>query len=350
LAAEGGENATLNDRYTLLTAFPDMDSLDMASLKIFYLNLLGNLKPEAYPAIYRSLTETRQKIHESSVNVTTTDAYTLTDGPTIFLADDINKIAQFYIQNAKIPEYVIKEIMAKIQFNRDLLGQIKDLEKDLEDAEASKNTTGEKKEKAPAGDAKLSPEMKAKKQKLATLQESMETISLNPTYVPNTRDHLYKYANRMNHLNAFTCEISEETVEQIMRITDVQDYWKLLLLMGIGVFSAHKSTRYTEIMKKLAQDHKLFMIIASTDYIYGTNYQFCHGYIGNDLASMSQEKCIQAMGRIGRNKLQQDYSVRFRANSLLYKLFQEEENKPEVLNMNRLFNQPLEKVEPNSTF
>ena len=170
----------------------------------------------------------------------------------------------------------------------------------------------------------------------------METISLNPTYVPNTRDHLYKYAAKMNHVNAFTCEISEETVEQIMRITDVQDYWKLLLLMGIGVFSAHKSIKYTEIMKKLAQDHKLFMIIASTDYIYGTNYQFCHGYIGNDLATMSQEKCIQAMGRIGRNKLQQDYSVRFRANSLLYKLFQEEETKPEVVNMNRLFNQPLQ--------
>ena len=142
----------------------------------------------------------------------------------------------------------------------------------------------------------------------------------------------------MNHANVFTCEISEDTVEQIMRITDVQDYWKLLLLMGIGVFAEHKSTRYTEIMKKLAQEQKLFMIIASTDYIYGTNYQFCHGYIGNDLAAMSQEKCIQAMGRIGRNKLQQDYSVRFRANSLIYKLFQREEDKPEVINMNRLFN------------
>jgi hypothetical protein len=177
-------------------------------------------------------------------------------------------------------------------------------------------------------------------------------ISLNPTFVPNTRDHLYKYAPKLKITNAFTCQISEETVESIMRITDVQDYWKLLLLMGIGVFAAHKSTRYTEIMKKLAQDHKLFMIIASTDYIYGTNYQFCHGYIGNDLSTMSQEKCIQAMGRIGRNKLQQDYSVRFRANSLIYKLFEEEQNKPEVLNMNRLFcqpleKQPLEKVEPN---
>jgi hypothetical protein len=335
------EADTLNDRYTIENYFPDMDSLDMTSLKIFYLEVLGNIKAEAYPAIYQKLNANRKKIHESNVNVTTNDAYTLTDGPTIFLADDINKIGQFYIQNAKIPENVTKEIMAKINFNRTLLDQMKEIEKDLEDAVAAKSTTNEtnKKDKN-NGDDKLSPEMKAKKQKLSIMRESLETISLNPTYVPNTRDHLYKYAAKMNPgkiTNAFTCEISEDIVEQIMRITDVQDYWKLLLLMGIGVFTSHKSVKYTEIMKKLAQEHKLFMIIASTDYIYGTNYQFCHGYIGNDLAAMSQEKCIQAMGRIGRNKLQQDYSVRFRANSLIYKLFQREEDKPEVLNMNRLF-------------
>ena len=328
-----------NDRYSVENYFPDMDSLDMASLKLFYLEVLGNVKADAYPSIYKTLNDTRQKIYASNVNVTTTDAYTLTDGPTIFLADDIDKIAQFYIQNAKIPEQVLKEIMAKIHFNRNLQGQIKEIERELEDAVNAKAVTDNSKKDKNNGDDKLSPEMKAKKQKLSTLQESMETISLNPTYVPNTRDHLYKYAAKMNQANVFTCQISEQTVEQIMQ-TDVQDYWKLLLLMGIGVFSAHKSVKYTEIMKKLAQEHKLFMIIASTDYIYGTNYQFCHGYIGNDLAEMSQEKCIQAMGRIGRNKLQQDYSVRFRANSLIYKLYQRDENKPEVENMNRLFCQP----------
>ena len=90
-------------------------------------------------------------------------------------------------------------------------------------------------------------------------------------------------------------------------------------------------------MKKLAQEQKLFLIIASTDYIYGTNYQFCHGYIGKDLAQMSEEKCIQAMGRVGRNKLQQDYSIRFRDNALLEKLFFGDNVKPEVVNMRRLF-------------
>ena len=87
------------------------------------------------------------------------------------------------------------------------------------------------------------------------------------------------------------------------------------------VFAAHDSDRYTEIMKKLAQEQKLYLIIASTDFIYGTNYQFCHGYLSTDLQDMSQEKAIQAMGRVGRNKLQFDYTIRFRNDVILKKLF-----------------------------
>jgi len=44
------------------------------------------------------------------------------------------------------------------------------------------------------------------------------------------------------------------------------------------------------------------------------------------------------MGRIGRNKIQQDYTVRFRDDEQIAKLFTAEAEKPEVLNMNRLFN------------
>jgi hypothetical protein len=151
---------------------------------------------------------------------------------------------------------------------------------------------------------------------------------------------LYKYAKNVDlsqQNKPFTCNISETIVEKIMLVDDIEDYWKLLLLMGIGVFANHSSNKYNEIMKELAQQQKLFVIIASSDYIYGTNYQFCHGYIGKDLGHISQEKCIQAMGRVGRNKLQQDYSVRFRDDELIRKLFNEEVNKPEVKNMNALF-------------
>ena len=82
---------------------------------------------------------------------------------------------------------------------------------------------------------------------------------------------------------------------------------------------------------------KLFMIIASTDYIYGTNYQFCHGFIGKDLMQSTQQKIYQAMGRIGRNNIQQDYTIRFRDNDMLLRLFNKSNNNLEVINMCKLF-------------
>ena len=105
--------------------------------------------------------------------------------------------------------------------------------------------------------------------------------------------------------------------------------------MGIGVFANHDSKEYIEIMKNLTQQQKLFMIIASTDYIYGTNYQFCHGYIGKDLNNLTQEKTIQALGRIGRGKLQQNYTLRFRDNEIIKKVFLPDDYKPEVNNINK---------------
>ena len=90
-------------------------------------------------------------------------------------------------------------------------------------------------------------------------------------------------------------------------------------------------------MKKLAEHQKLYLIIASSDCIYGTNYQFCHGYLSKDLQNMTQEKMIQAFGRVGRQNNQMDYTIRIRDVDLIKKLFLPEENKIEVKNMNRLF-------------
>jgi hypothetical protein len=121
-------------------------------------------------------------------------------------------------------------------------------------------------------------------------------------------------------------------------LLQIENHWKILLLMGIGAITNHTNVKYNEIIKELAQNQKLYLIIASSDYVYGTNYQFCHGYISKDLNNMTQEKTIQAMGRIGRNKLQQTYTVRFRDDELIRRIFVSSSNKPEVENMNKLFN------------
>ena len=54
--------------------------------------------------------------------------------------------------------------------------------------------------------------------------------------------------------------------------------------------------------------------------------------------NLTQEKIIQAMGRIGRNNIQQNYTVRFRDDEQILKIFTSETEKPEIINMNRLFN------------
>ena len=106
--------------------------------------------------------------------------------------------------------------------------------------------------------------------------------------------------------------------------------------MGIGVFSENMNKEYIEIMKELAIEQKLFLIIATSDYIYGTNYQFCHCYIGKDL-NITQEKIIQSIGRVGRNNNQKSYSIRIRDNNIINKLLEEDIENIEAKNMNLLF-------------
>jgi len=154
--------------------------------------------------------------------------------------------------------------------------------------------------------------------------------------VPNSKQHIKLWSKNEDTSNSFTSDIDDEIVTQIMYL-NVDKAYKVLLLMGIGVFIKDINKEYMDVMKSLATQQRLYVIIASSDYIYGTNYQFCHGYLSKDLENMTQEKMIQAFGRIGRKKSQSEYTIRLRDNALIDKLFTEEKNKPEVINMNRLF-------------
>jgi hypothetical protein len=296
----------------------------------------------------------------SGVYVTTKDAYTLTDGPTIFISNDIEKIAKFCIQQANIPSAVMEDIMKKIEFNNiineklHLLESEVDIIKDAVDKniknEVSEFHGGQKvtgRNKSNKDTKKFSkdiPEEFENKgslskllQEIGTLRMMIKSAALNDTFIPNRKMHLDRWAEGIDSKSSFTSNIDEQVVSDIMALKGVENSWKVLLMMGIGVFINHENITYTEIMKKLADEQKLFMIIASSDYIYGTNYQFCHGFLSKDL-NLTQEKIIQAMGRIGRNNVQQTYTIRFRDDEQILKLFTSETDKPEIINMNRLFN------------
>jgi hypothetical protein len=359
------ENELVDDEYTIESYFgTDVSNISMDSVKSYYLETLKHVKDENWTAIYENMKYTQTPkfgkpgLHKSKsvetaipghvpelklpdgggalmrttsltytpptpvphlpsvpsvtkgILLTTEDAHTLTDGPTIFLADDVEKIAKFYIQQSKIPEKIFNGLMEKIERNNVLQKQIDAQQKILEDSLGGEIEKSKKMERE-----QFNGETHKVMNEIARLREQCSSVNLEPVYIPNTKHHQQLWIpNEEMVQNAFVPSIDEGTVKDIM-LLDLDNSMKLLLLLGIGVFANHQNIQY----------------------IYGTNYQFCHGFIGKDLTLMTQQKIIQALGRIGRNNIQQEYSVRFREDSMLLSLFLPSEKNMEALKMSLLF-------------
>ena len=355
-------------------------NIKMNTIKTYYLDLLSHIKEEAWPNIYKYIASTMQRKFDKSeikkttslsststskygasnsggaltrmnsvasepsyvdkaksmsqasggILLTTADAHTLTDGPTIYLTENIKTIGNFYIQQSSIPKAVFDDIFAKLTENNVLLDKIAKLEASLEDE------LGElaSKEKKMSGDQLSSPNARKIDEQINDLRSLIKVLTLEPVYVPNTVQHQNIWTS-IPVPNAFVPSIDPDTVKRIMEL-ELDDRLKILLLLGIGSFETQENSAYTEIVKELAYQKRLFMIIASSDYIYGTNYQFCHEIIGKDLVQMSQQKTIQALGRVGRNNVQQDYTARFRDDTVIENLFRRPTNNIEATMMCKL--------------
>jgi len=381
-----GDNGLIQEDYGLDAYFEGkIQNITMNTLKEYYLEVLMHIEERDWPKIYNAMMQTRaakyaqatsnskpiqktrsldagvsglltagqalqktksldaapvaQSASSHGILLTTKDAYTLTDGPTIFLAEDVNKIGTFYIQQSNIVSTVFQKLLSNITNNGKLIGRIEDLDSIIlakENKTSSDNDTKSGKEKS-SRDACLDKGSEQMMAEINKLRNEIRSVSLDPMYVPNSRQHqqIWTPTNEV-YDNAFCCCVGEDVSKEIM-LLNIENHLKVLLLLGIGLFADNSNPKYMEIMKKLAEDQQLFMIIASSDYVYGTNYQFCHGFIGKDLTNMTQQKTLQAMGRIGRSNIQQDYTVRFRDDAMIQQLFKKPETNLEATNMCALF-------------
>jgi len=347
------------ERYYMENYFQEgISSITMNTLKQYYLTLLKHLDSDKWNDIYTTLKQNQKfKFREQGkmrryngmdqskigLQLTTQDAHTLTDGPTIFLAQNVENVGKYYVQQTKMPERMFNHIVNQINQNTIVQEKITLVESELEHKlEAKEMDTGEDTYKKAKNDKKMSrevqsPEINKLNRSLAELRTKISSIKIEDEYVPNSQEHQRKWVDKYNP-NAYMPNISDTDICEIMAL-DVDNTKKLLLLLGIGLFVDEKIAhpRYMEIMKRLAYEQNLFVILASSDYIYGTNYQFCHGFVGRDLNNMTQQKMIQAMGRIGRNNQQQEYTVRVRTDDIIHRLLQPAEVNVEADNMNRLF-------------
>ena len=375
----------LPEKLQITEYYSDISEITMNSLKIYYLEILKFLssikKPDweiEWQKIYNHLTLTQyrkfsperliktQSVQEKGKNtsktitkikseekltikphivpegaqgilLTTIDAYTLTDGPTIFLAEDVENISNFYIKTSKIPEGTLQMLSQTIIDNDKILKEIESLdgmmEKKLQVKDNSNSDGNNSKNEKKTWDAETENLM----DKITMLRKKIRFVTMDPQYVPNTIPHQKIWTpTRDIYPNAFMPTINEEDVREIMNL-DIDRSFKILVLLGIGVLIKQKNQKYEEIVKKLADGQRMLLILASSDYIYGTNYQFCHGMIGKDLKNMTPQKTLQAMGRIGRNNIQQEYTIRFRSDDMIYGLFTTPLINLEAVNMEKLF-------------
>lgn len=310
--------------------------------------------------------------------LTTNDAHTLTDGPTLFLTENVKKTGLFYIHHTNLPADIFDKITRNIDENNRISTQIEKMEeqikKQLEVANNNNAGAGGGKmerqksmanERSGGNDGGSGETTQVLMDNMNALRQHIHVIALDAGYIPNTQKHQSIWSPTFTS-SAYMPKINEHDVKRVMAL-DIEDYRKRLLLLGIGVFESeqHATTdgsattnnntnnediiidkekkykskiAYIELMKNMAMEQQLYFILASPDYIYGTNYQFCHGFIGKDLTNMTQQKVLQAMGRVGRNNIQQEYTVRFREDTMLYKIFMENEDNREARVMVRLFN------------
>ena len=167
--------------------------------------------------------------------------------------------------------------MVSIKKNNDIIAKVTEMQMKLDD-QLKLNEVKEK--KADITNRQLDSGARAMLRTIDNLQESIRVVSLDDSYIPNKLNHLRKYKKNSYgeydksepNGKPFCSDIPEGVVGEIMMINGIDDKWKVLLMMGIGVFATDMNPDYVEIMKDLADTQQLFLIIASTDYIYGTNY------------------------------------------------------------------------------
>lgn len=364
-------NDWLIENYQPMRVFNNLNDVSISLVKTYYIECCELFNEEMWLSIktnllkdYNPVVKLNTLVDKDGVKLkknelptvsnanrfTTMDAYTLTDGPTIYLCKDAEKVAVVLLNELKIPSQVIKDVSNKINSNNELGLRILKIEKEIDYLQSLKENKDEDK-------VKNKREMKVKqidedkqtggksigqlKSEYEVLISSIQITRLPDIFIPNSIQHQDKWsANKLMH--SFVSDVEDNTITKIMSIHGIDDFYKLLLLSGIGVFGngeSCKNAEYTEIMKKLADEKRLYLILADSDYIYGTNYSFSHGVLGKDMIHMSQEKIIQAIGRVGRMQSNDNsFSVRLRDDQFIRKIFIQDNDKIEARIMNKLLN------------
>ena len=131
-----------NESLKLENYFEDVKSVNMENVKSYYIDILSQIDEHQFANIVNYFENNRElrigngNKYENTNNIgmyiTTKDAHTLTDGPTIFMTKAPEAIGKFCIQQANIPEQVLQDLNNRIHYNTQLGKKIDKLDREIE--------------------------------------------------------------------------------------------------------------------------------------------------------------------------------------------------------------------------
>ena len=295
-----------------------LNSINALTIKQFYYKLIQS----------NPVTTTSESIFNNSLSFTSKDAHNIIHGPALWIIDDLSPMTTL-IDEAKIPMGILNKIEKNVDYNAKVCNKIEQLSNNLEDK------IGKMEDKM-IENQRFDASTKEIQKNISILEKQFKEVQLNNMFIPNTSDHYKKWTTLDNfkQSNVFSSSLEDSHVKQIIDL-DIDVSYKILLMMGIGILNKSNET-YNNIMKDLADNKNLFMIMASSDYIYGTNYQFAQSYLADNMTNLTQEKIIQAIGRVGRKEKNKTFTFRFLNNDHIDILFTND-NHMEETNMNKLY-------------
>jgi len=310
--------------------FEKLEDVTPEAVKRAYLDLVVQVAQKEGFETAQGLAKEKRRFG-GGVKLATVDAASITHGPALYLAVDTEKVAKFLLRDANPPAEIIDRLRQQAHDNSQVMAEIQRLEKDLEDRLNADGREG--KEGGNDDEDRMAERHGAVGRKLTKMREKLGELRLPDREVPNAEEHQLRHHGVVKP-EAFAGSVPPHHLEEVLHL-EVPNWKKMLLMMGIGVFGDDCPT-YRELMSRMASERELYCVIAGTDYVYGTNYQFCHGYIGRDLADMPVEKLYQALGRVGRGRQAGQYSWRLRDDSLARHIFLPDTKFTEARRMDRL--------------
>ena len=314
--------------------FPLVQDITSQKIRDLYYKVCKKIKPSEWSFVIQSYNSCKKvKRFDIGNEITTKYSHTLTYGPTIYLCQDIDMCINYFVENSSIHESVFNELEKNIDMNNDVIDKMNKMKKIVED-----KTLKDEENENKMAEQRFDPAIKKIIGDIDLMEKSLKDIQLNPLYIPNSKPHFEKWYNKDKYegSNVFTSNVDEQFVRRIMKLS-IDTNYKILLLMGIGIFNPTlKLDEYNDIMKELADHKQLLFIIAGSEYINGTNYQFYHGYLADDILNINQETIIQSIGRVGRKEKNRSFTFRFRDNKIIDLLFIKQ-SMLEIDNINSLF-------------